>query len=109
MIKPVEDALKKVPNRFLLATVVSRRWEGIVAGRPPLVDSSPGEPRIDVVLREILDDCIELDYDERTLNLVGTPEAEESDETFFSEAFKPDAASVQEIVGGADGTGGSKE
>jgi len=102
MIKPVEDALKKIPNRFLLATVVSRRWEGIVAGRPPLVETTPGEPRIDIVLREILDDCITLDYEERTLTLVGQPEAEETDETFFSEAFKPDAASVQEIVGGTE-------
>jgi DNA-directed RNA polymerase omega subunit len=100
MAKPVEDALKKIENRFLLATVVSRRWESIVAGRPPVVEAGPSEPLIDVVLREILEDRIRVDHDELLIEIVGQPTAEESEETLFSEAFNPDAAGVKEMVGG---------
>ena len=101
MAKPVEDALKKIENRFLLATVVSRRWESMVAGRPPVVESSPSEPLIDVVLREILEDRIQVNHEERLIEIVGQPAAEESEETLFSEAFSPDAAGVKEMVGGS--------
>ncbi|MDH3286049.1 MAG: DNA-directed RNA polymerase subunit omega [Acidobacteriota bacterium] len=99
MIKPIEAALEKITNRFLLATVVSRRWESIVLGRPPVVETTPNEPRIDIVLREILEERIVVDHETLQINVIGQPEAEDSEETLFSEAFNPTSASVQEIVG----------
>lgn len=95
MIKPIEDALKKIPNRFLLTTVIARRWENIVAGAPELVDRAAGESTLEVVLKEIIEDRIELDREERMINLVGLPEEEESSETTFSEGFVPDAEGVK--------------
>lgn len=99
MLKPIEAALKKVPNRFLLTTVVARRWESLVAGSPPLVDVAPGTSQVDVVFDEILDDRIEVDHETQQILTVGQPEAEESEEALFSEAFSPDADNVKEIVG----------
>ncbi|MDQ7008173.1 MAG: DNA-directed RNA polymerase subunit omega [Acidobacteriota bacterium] len=103
MSKPIEAALKKIPNRFLLTTVVARRWESIVAGSPPLVDYEPGTPPLRVVFKEILEDKIELDHEERLILLSDLPHEEESNETLFSSAFSPDAANVKEIMGSGDG------
>lgn len=99
MIKPIEKALEKIPNRFLLTTVVAKRWESLVAGAPALVDPDPDSTKMDIVLQEILEDKIQIDHDERQILLASQPEEEENNETLFSEAFSPDAANVKEIMG----------
>jgi len=96
--KPIEDALKKIPNRFLLTTVVARRWESLVAGRPPLVEVRPGMSKIDVVLREILEERVTIDPETKTILLAGEPEVEQHDEPLFNEPLLPDAAGVQRAV-----------
>ncbi len=102
MFKPIEKALKKIPNRFLLTTVVARRWESIVAGAPELVDRQPNETTLDVVLNEIIDERVYLDEEERLINLVGQPEEEDCGETVFTEGFVPDAAGVKQNLPAED-------
>jgi DNA-directed RNA polymerase subunit K/omega len=97
--KPIERALDKIPNRFLLTSVVARRWESIVAGLPPLVDAPPGTSRLAIALREILEDRVSVNHETAEIELHGQPLEEENDETLFSEAFSPDADSVKEILG----------
>ena len=99
MSKPIEPALDKIPNRFLLTTVVARRWESIVAGLPPLVDAAPGASKLSIALEEILEDRVSVNEDSAEIELHGEPLEEERDETLFSEAFSPDAESVKQILG----------
>ncbi|MBP7147862.1 MAG: DNA-directed RNA polymerase subunit omega [Acidobacteria bacterium] len=87
--KPIEEALLKIPNRFLLTTIVARRWENLVAGAQPLVETRPGMSKIDAVFEEILEDRIEIDESQRTVQLVGEPQVEENEEPLYSEAFSP--------------------
>ncbi|RMG49026.1 MAG: DNA-directed RNA polymerase subunit omega [Acidobacteria bacterium] len=98
MDKPIEDALKKIPNRFLLTTVVARRWESLVAGSPPLVEVRPGMSKIDIVLREILEDRVTVDPESKKIVLAGEPEVEEHDEPLFNEPLVPDSESIQRAV-----------
>jgi len=59
--KPIEKALDVISNRFLLTTVVARRWENIVAGAPPLIATKSGESKLAVVLEEVIDGCVTVD------------------------------------------------
>jgi DNA-directed RNA polymerase subunit K/omega len=97
-IKPIEAALTKVPNRFLLTVVAARRWESIVAGAPPLVPARPGTHPLDVVLKEIVDERIEVDHDELEIRAVGEPMQEVSDEPIFSEAISADSKGVKDLL-----------
>jgi DNA-directed RNA polymerase subunit K/omega len=97
--KPIERALDNIPNRFLLTTVVARRWESMVAGLPPLVEVAPGTSRLAIALQEVLEERVTVNHDTAEIELHGQPLEEENDETLFSEAFSPDADSVKEILG----------
>ncbi|UCF69345.1 MAG: DNA-directed RNA polymerase subunit omega [Acidobacteriota bacterium] len=99
MNKPIEAALDKIPSRFLLTTTVARRWENLVAGSPPLVEVKPGMSMVDVVLSEIIEERITIDEENQQIVVAGLPEQEQGEEPVFTEAFSPDAASVQRIVG----------
>ena len=99
MSKPIAKALDKIPNRFLLTTVVARRWESMVAGLPPLVDTRPGTPILTVALEEILQDRVRVNEESCEIELHGQPTEEEHDETLFSEAFSPDSEGVKKVLG----------
>ena len=98
-MKPIEKALEKIPNTFLLTTVVSRRWESLVAGAPPLVEVKPGMTKIDIVLAEILEDKIEVDEETMEIRLRGEPEVEPTEEVVFSEPVDPEAVSLDDLTG----------
>jgi DNA-directed RNA polymerase subunit K/omega len=98
-IKPIEKALKKIENRFLLTVATARRWEQIVQGSPPLA-TAPSRHMFDIVLNEIIDDKLEVDDEELTIRPVGQPELEQNDEPLFSEAFDPEARNVRDLLGG---------
>ncbi len=99
-MKPIEKALEKIPNTFLLTTVVSRRWESLVAGAPPLVEVKPGMSKIDIALAEILEDKIEVDPETREIRLRGEPETEPTEEVLFTDPVDPEAVSLDDLVGG---------
>lgn len=98
MTKPIEKALHKIPNRFLLTTVVAKRWETLVAGAPPLVDTRPGDSEVDTVFREIVKGRIWVNEDEHKIELEGAPLVEEHDEPLFSEALPTDADDLKQAV-----------
>lgn len=97
-LKPIEKALARVNNRFLLTIVAARRWESIVAGAPTLVNSPAGEHKFETVLREIIDEHVTVDTETRMISLAGEPQQEVNEEPLFSEAFAPDAKSVKDLL-----------
>ena len=58
----VEDCLARVPNRFELVLLASRRAKQLLKGARPLVDSENKD--IVTALREIAEDKVRLHYDE---------------------------------------------
>jgi DNA-directed RNA polymerase omega subunit len=68
----IDKCLSKVGNRFMLATVVSRRWEQLVTGGRPMVPSR--DPRsIEIVLREVEEEKLKLNSDTMTIERLGEP------------------------------------
>jgi DNA-directed RNA polymerase subunit omega len=59
----VEDCLKKVPNRFELVLVASRRAKQLLKGARPLVESDNKE--VVTAFREIAAGEVDFEYPER--------------------------------------------
>lgn len=98
MTKPIEKALEKIPNRFLLTTVLARRWENIIAGAPPLVETRPGQTQVDVVFQEIIQDRVQVIAEEKRIELAGIPRVEENEEALLSEAYVPGEKSGRDLL-----------
>lgn len=90
--KPIETALGVISNRFLLATVVARRWENVVAGAPPLVETRSGDSKLELVLEEVIGECVTVDPETREIRLHGAPLVDDNQEALFSEPIGPEAA-----------------
>ncbi|MDP6633930.1 MAG: DNA-directed RNA polymerase subunit omega [Phycisphaerae bacterium] len=58
-----EDLIKKVGGKFKLTALIQRRLNELVHGARPLVEKEPGMTDIEVVVREIREDRIGIDYD----------------------------------------------
>jgi DNA-directed RNA polymerase subunit K/omega len=95
--KPIEKALTKIPNRFLLTTVVARRWENLVAGAPPLVDNY-GLSLIETAFDEVVRERIRIDEVNLRIELEGTPQVEEHNEPLYSAALPTDAEDLKNAV-----------
>jgi len=59
-----EDLIKKVGGKFKLTALIQRRMKELVHGARPLIERYDGETDIEVVVREIREDKIGIDYDE---------------------------------------------
>jgi DNA-directed RNA polymerase subunit K/omega len=58
-----DDLVFKVGGRFKLAALVQRRWSEILEGARPMVERKPGMTDIELVIQEILDGKVAIDYD----------------------------------------------
>jgi DNA-directed RNA polymerase omega subunit len=70
--KHLEKCMDKIPNRFALATVASKRWEQLMQGGRPMVESS-NPKSVNVVFREIETGKLVLNMDEKSIEKLGTP------------------------------------
>lgn len=57
-----DDIINKVGGRFKLTSLIQRRWLELMRGARPLVDPH-GKTDIEVVVEEIMQDKIGIDYD----------------------------------------------
>ena len=57
-----DDLINKLGGRFKLTALVQRRWLELLQGARPLVDPT-GLTDIEVVLEEILQDKIDIDFE----------------------------------------------
>lgn len=62
-----DDIIEKVGGRFKLTTIIQRRWLELMRGARPLVDPS-GKTPIEVVIEEILQDKVGIDYESSSLS-----------------------------------------
>jgi DNA-directed RNA polymerase subunit omega len=58
-----EDLIKKVGGKFKLTALIQRRIKEIVHGSRPLIEREEGMTDIEVVIREIREDKIAIDYE----------------------------------------------
>lgn len=56
-----DEIINKVGGRFKLASLIQKRWLEIMQGARPMVDTT-GRTPIEVVIEEILQDKIGIDY-----------------------------------------------
>ncbi|OPX24450.1 MAG: hypothetical protein B1H04_02050 [Planctomycetales bacterium 4484_123] len=58
-----DELVYKVGGRFKLAALVQKRWAELLEGARPLVERKSGMTLMEVVIQEILEDKIAIDYD----------------------------------------------
>jgi len=71
-----EKLIKKVGGKFKLAALIQRRISELVHGARPLTERDPGMTDIEVVIREIIEGKISIDYELSNI----TPPAKRADE-----------------------------
>lgn len=57
------DIIYKVGGKFKLAALIQRRWGELIEGARPLVERKPGMTDIELVVAEIMDGKIGIDYE----------------------------------------------
>jgi len=58
-----EDIVRKVGGRFKLTALIQKRMVDLIQGSRPLVERKKGMTDMEVVIQEILEDKIGIDYD----------------------------------------------
>lgn len=59
-----EEIVKKVGGRFKLTALIQRRMVELLEGARPLVERRPGWTDMELVIQEILEDKIAIDFDQ---------------------------------------------
>ena len=57
------DLIKKVGGRFKLTALIQRRLNELVQGSRPLLEDTEGMTQMEIVVQEILQDKIAIDYE----------------------------------------------
>ena len=70
--KNLEKCLDKIPSRFALATVTTKRWEQLKQGARPMVESSNPQG-MNAVFKEIETGKLSLNMSERLIEKHGVP------------------------------------
>jgi len=58
-----EELVEKVGGRFKLTALIQKRIVELMQGTRPMVERKPGMTDMEVVIQEILEEKIEIDYD----------------------------------------------
>ena len=66
-----EEIVNKLGGRFKLTALIQRGMVELIQGAKPLVERKPGQTDMEVVIQEILEDKIGIDYE---LSSVTRPE-----------------------------------
>ncbi|OHB28948.1 MAG: DNA-directed RNA polymerase subunit omega [Desulfuromonadaceae bacterium GWC2_58_13] len=61
----VEDCLRQIPNRFLLAMVAAKRAKQLYKGGQPLIENKANNKKIVLALREVAAGKIEYEFPTR--------------------------------------------
>ena len=59
-----EEIVRKVGGKFKLTALIQRRLVELIEGARPLIERSPGMTDMELVIQEILEDKIAIDYDQ---------------------------------------------
>jgi DNA-directed RNA polymerase subunit omega len=66
-----DDIIRKVGGRFKLTSLIQKRWLELMRGSRPLVDPT-GKTEMEIVMEEILQGKIDIDYEASKLAKPGT-------------------------------------
>ena len=66
-----EEIVRKVGGKFKLTALIQRRLVELIEGARPLVERKPGMTDMELVIEEILEDKVAIDYDKSD---IPTPE-----------------------------------
>ena len=58
-----EDLINKVGGRFKLTALIQKRMGELLQGMRPLVERKPGMTEMEVVIQEIMEDKVAIDYE----------------------------------------------
>ena len=59
-----EEIVRKVGGKFKLTALIQRRLVELIEGARPLIERSPGMTDMELVIQEIIEDKIAIDYDQ---------------------------------------------
>ena len=59
-----EEIVRKVGGKFKLTALIQRRLVELIEGARPLVERPPGMTDMELVIQEIIEDKIAIDYDQ---------------------------------------------
>jgi DNA-directed RNA polymerase subunit omega len=59
-----EEIVEKVGGQFKLTALIQRRMVELIQGSRPMIDRKRGMTDMEVVIQEILDDKLSINYDE---------------------------------------------
>ncbi len=74
-----DDIIEKVGGRFKLTALIQKRWLELMRGARPLVENTAGKTEMEVVIEEINQGKIGIDYDASGI-AAPQPKAEAGDE-----------------------------
>jgi DNA-directed RNA polymerase subunit omega len=57
------DIIKKVGGKYRLTALIQRRLGELMEGARPLIEDTEGKTQLEVVIQEILQDKIAIDYE----------------------------------------------
>ncbi len=72
MADKLEKCMEKIPSRFALATVATKRWEQLMQGARPMVEA-PNPRSMEAVFKEIETGKLTLNMKERAIEKHGVP------------------------------------
>ncbi len=58
-----DDVIQKVGGRFKLTSLIQKRWLELMRGSRPLVDNTAGKTEMEIIMEEIMQDKISIDYE----------------------------------------------
>ncbi len=58
-----DEIIEKVGGRFKLTALIQKRWLELMRGARPLIDDTSGLMPMEIVIEEILQDKIGIDYE----------------------------------------------
>lgn len=58
-----DEIVNKVGGRFKLTALIQKRWLQLMDGARPLVEPKDGQTPLELVIEEILQDKISIDYE----------------------------------------------
>jgi DNA-directed RNA polymerase subunit omega len=69
MIEALKDdeIIRKFGGRFKLTALIQKRWFELLEGAKPLVENTDGLSNMEIVIQEILQDKITIDYEANPL------------------------------------------
>jgi DNA-directed RNA polymerase subunit omega len=63
------DIINKVGGKFKLTALIQKRLSELMHGSRPLIDDIKGKTQLEIVIQEILQDKIAIDYDASNLTI----------------------------------------